>query len=109
LLEPNKDQLVTELVGKAMLSGFRGNSASTYIEITRRLACPHADRHPIGAETIWTRASTARAKGAIGRLNFHLTLVLRAGGKPECAARNLNSRAARPFVWIIHKLVEPNR
>ena len=53
-------------------------------------------------------SSTARAQGAIGRLDFHFTLVLRARSEPECAARNLNSRAARPFVWIVHKLVEPN-
>src|SRR5215472_2693006 len=65
-------------------------------------------RHPIEPKEFWTRASTARAKRAIGRLDFHFALVLSAGGEPECAARNLNSRAARPFVWIIHKLVEPN-
>jgi hypothetical protein len=65
-------------------------------------------RHPIQAETVWTRASTARAKGAIGRLDFNFTLVLRARGEPECAARSLNNRAAGTFVWIIHKLVEPN-
>ena len=65
-------------------------------------------RHPIQAETVWTRASTARAKGAIGRLDFDFALVLSARGEPECAARSLNNRAAGPFVWIIDKLVEPN-
>src|SRR6516162_4024051 len=53
-------------------------------------------------------SSTARAKGAIGRLDFHFTLVLRARGEPECAARGLNNSAAGAFVWIVHKLVEPN-
>jgi hypothetical protein len=52
--------------------------------------------------------STARAKGAIGRLDFNLTPVLSARGEPECAAGGLNNRAAGTFVWIIHKLVEPN-
>ena len=52
--------------------------------------------------------STAHAKGAIGRLDFHFTLVLSGRAKPECAARGLNNRAARPLVWIIDKLVEPN-
>jgi hypothetical protein len=65
-------------------------------------------RHPIQAETVWTRASTARAKGAIGRLDFNFALVLSARGEPECAARRLNNRGAGTFVWIIHKLVEPN-
>ena len=64
-------------------------------------------RHPLQAETVWTRASTARAKGAIGRLDFNLT-ALGARREPECAARSLNNRAAGTFVWIIHKLVEPN-
>jgi hypothetical protein len=49
--------------------------------------------------------SPARAKGAIGRLNFNFTLVLSARGEPKSAARGLNSNGARPFVWIIHKLV----
>ena len=62
-------------------------------------------------------SSTARAKGAIGRHDFHVPqqqrqkrcyFVLSAGAEPECAARGLNNRAARSFVWIIHKLVEPN-
>ena len=53
-------------------------------------------------------SSTARAQGAIGRLDFYFTLVLRAGGEPECAARRLNNRAAGTLVWIVHKLVEPN-
>jgi hypothetical protein len=44
------------------------------------------------------RSSPARAKGAIGRLNFNFTLVLRARGEPECAAGGLNNSAARPFV-----------
>src|SRR5262249_20180846 len=52
--------------------------------------------------------STAGAKGAIGCLDFHFTLVLSAGGEPECATRGLNNRAAGAFVWIVHKLVEPN-
>jgi hypothetical protein len=52
--------------------------------------------------------STARAKGAIGRLDFHFTPVLSARGEPECAARGLNNRAARLFVGIINKLIEPN-
>jgi hypothetical protein len=43
-------------------------------------------------------SSTARAKGAIGRLDFHFTLVLRARGEPECAAGGLNNSAARPLV-----------
>ena len=43
-------------------------------------------------------SSTARAKDAIGRLDFHFTIVLRARGEPEFAARGLNNRAARPFV-----------
>jgi hypothetical protein len=50
----------------------------------------------------------ARAKGAIGRLDFHFAFVLRPRGEPECAARGLNNRTASPLVWIIHKLVEPN-
>src|SRR6516165_1655081 len=37
------------------------------------------------------KPSPARAKGAIGRLDFHFALVLRAGGEPECAARGLNN------------------
>ena len=53
-------------------------------------------------------SSTARAKGAIGRLDFHFTLVLSARAEPECAARGFNNRAAGAFIWIIHKLVEPN-
>src|SRR5262249_37357406 len=65
-------------------------------------------RHSIRAENRGLHPSTARTKSAIRRLNFHFTLVLSAGGEPECAARSLNNRAARPFVWIIHKLVEPN-
>jgi hypothetical protein len=52
--------------------------------------------------------STARAKGAIRRLDFQLTLVLSARGEPERAARSLNNRAAGAFVWIIDKLVEPD-
>src|SRR5262249_40986289 len=50
---------------------------------------------------------TARTKGAIGRLDFDLP-PLSACAEPECAARRLNNRAAGAFVWIIHKLVEPN-
>src|SRR5215467_13547871 len=84
---------------------------------------PAASRRP-GLSRNWTPAltttvrhslragqsssSTARAKGAIGRLDFDFTLVLRACAEPECAARSLNNRAASTFVWIIHKLVEPN-
>ena len=56
----------------------------------------------------WCVTSTARAKSAIGRLDFNLTIVLSAGGEPECAARSLNNRGASAFVWIIRKLVEPN-
>jgi hypothetical protein len=88
----NKDQLVTEPAGNETL-----------------LACQHdlhADPPSDSSRNGWTRASTARAKGAIGRLDFHFTLVLSARGEPECAARGLNNRGAGPFVWIIHKLVE---
>src|SRR5215472_15938413 len=56
----------------------------------------------------WCVTSTARAKSAIGRLDFNLTIVLSAGGEPECAARSLNNRGASAFAWIIRKLVEPN-
>jgi hypothetical protein len=52
--------------------------------------------------------SAARAKGSIGGLDFNFTLALGACGEPERAACSLNYRAAGPFVWIIHKLVEPN-
>ena len=104
-----RGQFVTERASNEMPSGFRcGKRFCLY------LGCPLVSmtfmptRHPIQAETVWTRASTARAKGAIGRLDFNFTLVLSARGEPECAARSLNNRAARPFVWIIHKLVEPN-
>src|SRR5215469_17226502 len=50
--------------------------------------------------------STARTKHAIGRFDSNFTR--RARGEPECAARRLNNRAAGTFVWIVHKLVEPN-
>jgi hypothetical protein len=60
-------------------------------------------RRPIQAEPARI-ASTTRAKGAIGRLDFNLT-ALGACREPECAARSLNNRAAGTFVWIIHKLV----
>src|SRR5205085_5292388 len=53
-------------------------------------------------------ASTARTKGAVGRLDFDLT-PLSACAEPECAVGHLNRRAAGPFVWVIHELVEPNR
>jgi len=52
------------------------------------------------------RYSTARTKHAIGRFDFNFTRRARAA--PECAARRLNNRAAGTFVWIVHKLVEPN-
>ena len=52
--------------------------------------------------------STARAKSAVGRLDFYFALVLSARAEPECATRGFNNRAAGAFVWIIHKLVEPN-
>src|SRR5437763_1616041 len=50
--------------------------------------------------------STARAKRAVGRLDFNFTLVLRAGTEPECAAGGINRNGAGTFVWIIDKLVE---
>jgi hypothetical protein len=100
---------VTELVGKAMLSGFRRGKRFCPYESYPPVSMPSC-RPAIRLEPkeFWTRASTARAKGAIGRLNFHFTLVLSARGEPECAARGLNNRAAGPLVWIVHKLVEPN-
>jgi hypothetical protein len=52
--------------------------------------------------------SAAHAKGAIGRLDFNLPPILGARREPECAARSLNNRAARSFVWIVNKLVESN-
>jgi hypothetical protein len=53
-------------------------------------------------------SSTAHAKGAIGRLDFHFSVVLSARAEPECATCSLNDCAAGTFVWIIHKLIEPN-
>ena len=64
---------------------------------------PSADSPPRGGN-----ASTAHAKGAIRRLDFHVGLVLGARAKPECAARSLNNRAAAAFVRIIDELIEPD-
>jgi hypothetical protein len=108
-LSSHKDQFVTERAGNEMPSGFRCGKRFCLVlgyPLVSMTFMP--TRHPIHAETVWTRASTARAKGAIGRLDFHFTLVLSARGEPECAARSLNNRGAGTFVWIIHKLVEPN-
>jgi hypothetical protein len=90
------------------------NAASRRLGLSRNWTPVYFEDEP--GRTI--SSSTANAQGAIGRLDFHFTpqqqrqercySVFSAGGEPECAARGLNNRAARPFVWIIHKLVEPN-
>jgi hypothetical protein len=82
----------------------------------RRLSAAGCGGPKQGQFTI--QPSTANAHGAIGCLDFHVTpqqhrqqrcyFVLSAGAEPECAARGLNNRAARPLVRIIHKFVEPN-
>ena len=64
--------------------------------------------HVNGAQTAVTAirsASAANAKGAVGRLDLRLALVLRAGNVPEAAFRGLDSNAASAFVGIVDKLV----